>query len=347
MKSLVAAWFVVLVVTTATKVNAQSGSETPVDSKSAMISARADQSINRGLNWLAARQNDDGSFGADRLLKGNTGVCGLAGLAFLSQGSTTDRGLYSAHINRCIDYLLKHASKESGLIDNPEFQSSGPMYGHGFATLFLAEAFGMTDTGPLKPAVERAVALIVATQNEDGGWRYQPNRDDADLSVTVCQIMALRAAKNAGFMVPTRTIDRAIALVRMSQNDDGGFCYQLNGTRESGFARSAAALVGLQSAGVYSGDEIDKGIQYIFNARPASDNLDGSYYYYGHYYAVQAIWQMGGPNRDSWFHSIRDELIKLQQSDGNWASRYSPEYSTSMSLIILQIPNNVLPIFQR
>lgn len=71
-----------------------------------------------------------------------------------------------------------------------------------------------------------AVELIVRTQNSAGGWRYNPAPEDADLSVTVCQMMALRAARNAGIGVAKETIDRAVDYVRRSQNADGGFMYQ-------------------------------------------------------------------------------------------------------------------------
>lgn len=325
----------------------QSSSETSTARIEGQITPAAEKAIDSGLQWLAGRHNVDGTFGDDRLLKGNTGVCGLAGLAFLAQGSGTDRGPYADHIRRCIEYLRTHFDPESGLIDNPDYQSSGPMYGHGFATLFLAEVYGNAGTDSLKPLLEKSVSLIVNSQNPAGGWRYQPRSADADLSVTVCQIMALRATRNAGIFVPTETIDRAVDYIRRSRNDDGGYCYQLDGPRESGFARTAAALVGLQSAGVYRGLEISSGIQYLQQNRPDFRNQEGTYYYYGHYYAIQAFWQVGDPVWQRWFPTIRDELVSLQQTEGHWPGKYSREYSTAMSLIVLQVPNNVLPIFQR
>ena len=74
------------------------------------------------------------------------------------------------------------------------------MYDHGFATLFLAEVYGMTRTPKLRNSLERAVRLIINAQNKEGGWRYEPDSKDADLSVTVCQVMALRAARNAAWL---------------------------------------------------------------------------------------------------------------------------------------------------
>jgi hypothetical protein len=46
-----------------------------------------------------------------------------------------------------------------------------------------------------------AKLLEGAKLNDEAGWRYSPHRSDADISVTIMQVMALRAAKNAGFNV--------------------------------------------------------------------------------------------------------------------------------------------------
>jgi squalene cyclase len=221
------------------------------------------------------------------------------------------------------------------------------MYGHGFATLFLAECYGMSRRSELREKLRKAVLLIVNTQNEDGGWRYLPQRLDADISVTICQVMALRAARNAGLHVPRETIDRCIGYVKDSQNADGGFRYQIQGG-VSAFARSAAGVVALYSAGVYEGPEIDQGIEYLLKFVPKRGVVRReTYYFYGHYYAVQAMWQAGGQPWVEWYEAIRDELRARQHDDGSWRSPISNEYATAMSCIILQVPDNYLPIFQR
>ena len=169
------------------------------------------------------------------------------------------------------------------------------MYGHGFATMFLAECYGMSPRPELREKLSKAVKIIVNSQNKEGGWRYQPVRDDADISVTVCQVMALRAARNAGLFVPNETIDRSIDYVKRSQNADGGFMYMIGTGGESDFPRSAAAVVALYSAGIYKGPEIAKGLDYLMQFMPAEGvTRRESYYFYGHYYAVQAMWQAGG-----------------------------------------------------
>ena len=45
------------------------------------------------------------------------------------------------------------------------------MYSHGFATLFLAEIYGMTGDEQVKEKLQRAVRLIEKTQNPEGGCR--------------------------------------------------------------------------------------------------------------------------------------------------------------------------------
>ncbi len=222
------------------------------------------------------------------------------------------------------------------------------MYGHGFATLFLAEVYGMARHPQLRDRLARAVKLIVNSQNSEGGWRYEPRRNEADLSVTVCQVMALRAARNAGFYVPNSTIDRAVAYVKQCQNPDGGFIYMLTEGGDSSFPRSAAAIVALYSAGIYEGDEIERGLDYLMKF-PPRDNTYGqqSYYLYGHYYAVQAMWHAGGKYWNTWYPAVRDVLVQQQQSNGSWFDAISAEYGTAMACLVLQMPASYLPIFQR
>ena len=181
-------------------------------SLASLITPPTTQAIDNGLKFLAERQLEEGSFGTSGYAR-NVAVCGLSGMAFLSSGSTPTRGPYAQHINRCIEYLLSQTN-DAGFIAAPDATSRGPMYGHGFATLFLCEVYGMSEQSELRDRLGQAVELIVGSQNDEGGWRYQPQPNDADMSMTVCQVMALRAARNAGIAVPRETIDQAIAYVK-------------------------------------------------------------------------------------------------------------------------------------
>jgi hypothetical protein len=306
--------------------------------------------IQAGLKWLEQQQHPNGSFGSVARYQGNVGIAGLAGLAMLSSGSTPERGPYGQAISRVIDYLISCCTP-TGYIIEPDSQVESPMYGHGFATTFLAEALGMSDRDELSKVVRKAVALILQTQNDEGGWRYFPVPKDADASVTVCQLMALRAARNTGISVSKETIDRGVQYIEKCQNPDGGFRYRIFDAQESRFARSAAALVALYTSGVHEGATLEKGRAYLRQFTPGVRAVyDQDFYYYGHYYAAQAAWHAGGDLWDSWYPAIRTELLQRQSSDGRWADTrewFGSEYSTAMALIVLQTPNHLLPIFDR
>lgn len=298
--------------------------------------------VDRGLAWLAKQQQPDGSFGSQSHYGRHVGITGFAGLAFLSSGDTPGRGRYGRAIDGCVDFIIAHGS-ESGLLAAET--SHGPMYGHGFATLFLGEVYGMTNRSDVREALRKATRLIVTTQNQEGGWRYQPVRHDADVSVTVCQVMALRAARNAGLFVEKSVVDKSVQYVLDKQNPDGGFRY-MGPSGTSAFARSAAGVATLQYAGIYRGEAIESGLQYCMRFVP-SDEQSVGHYFYGHYYAAQAMYLAGDAHWKTWWPAIRDELLSKQDQEGYWRGQAGKEYGTAVALIILQMPNRLLPIFQK
>lgn len=315
------------------------------------VTPELDASVTSGLTALAKLQQEDGSFGQSNLGH-NVAITALACLALMADGNLPGRGTYAAQVEKGLEAVLANCT-ETGLIAAET--SHGPMYGHGFATLFLGEVYGMTRGGDetaqsqkLHESLVKAVRLIVQTQNEEGGWRYNPVPNDADVSVTICQIMAMRSARNAGLEVPKGTIDRAVQYVKMCQADDGGFRYQL-GRGGSAWPRSAAGVASLYYAGVYQDQALDRGLRYLMdNALPGRPESGGPHYFYGHYYAVQAMYLAGGENWARWWPAIRDELIARQRPDGTWDDNSAGDaYGTAMALIIMQMPKRYLPIFQK
>lgn len=306
------------------------------------ITTQSRAAIDRGLARLAALQSADGSFGEARSGQA-MGVTSLAMLAFLAEGHLPSRGKYGAQVQKGLDYILKNA-QPTGLIAGEV--SQGPMYGHGYAMLFLGEVYGMTGDKRVREALMKAVKLTVGTQNAEGGWRYHPVPFDADISVTITQIMGLRSARNAGLSVPKATIDRAIVYVRHCQNPtDGGFRYMLN-SGGSAFPRSAAGVASLYYAGVYEDQALKNGLDYLLRQKNEATPGNG-HYFYGQYYAVQAMFLAGGKYWSEWYPRVRDEMVRQQQDSGGWASENGEEYGTAMALIVLEAPNRLLPIFQR
>jgi prenyltransferase beta subunit len=311
------------------------------------ITPQQQEAVRRGLEWLGSHQNRDGGYGAMNGPTSHAAITALAGLAFMQAGNLPGRGQYGENVTKCLNFTLAN-SQESGLIASD--QSHGPMYGHGFATLFLGEVYGMTQDEQVKEKLQRAVRLIERTQNAEGGWRYQPVPFDADISVTICQVMALRAARDAGIKVEKDVIDKSIKYVRSCRNEgDGGFSYVAHQGSGSGFARSAAGVAALYYAGVSEGDDIKRGLAYLKQFQPqnkgASADAEG-HYFYGHYYAVQAMFLAGGDYWTAWYPAIRDQLVSKQdKSAGKWSGDFNDDYATAMALIILQMPNRYLPVY--
>ena len=327
-----------------------------------MITQEADGAITAGLAFLAGQQKTNGQFGTNGYA-GNVAVTSLGALAFMAGGHQPNRGHYGRNVTNALKFVLSTANG-AGFLHNQDGTPHGPMYGHGFGTLFLAEVSGMVHDKALREDVQKklklAVELILSSQTKGGGWRYMPRPNDADISVTICQIMALRAARNAGIAVPKSRVDDCVAYVKSCQDrKEGWFKYMNNGGPSGGgqqaFARTAAGVCALFSAGIYSGEEVDRGLDFLMQYVPTRntgfprvDHPD-MHYYYGHYYAVQAMWTAGGDKWKRWFPAIRDELIdrQRQRGDGSWVDQICQHYATAMACIILQIPNNYLPILQK
>src|SRR5262249_35058440 len=122
-----------------------------------LITAETDRAIRDGLAWLAKQQTADGSFGSGAY-RGSIAVTSLAGLAFMANGSSPGRGPYGPQVDKALQYVMDNTAA-SGFISVPNAVTHGPMYSHGFGTLFLAEAYGMTRRPEIREKLEKAVRL--------------------------------------------------------------------------------------------------------------------------------------------------------------------------------------------
>ncbi len=318
--------------------------------------------IERGLDYISRNQMNDGSF-SERSTGSTVGVTALAALALMGAGNQPNRGKYGRQVALAADFVASMANGPSpGFLTTAESQGGrltsqpAPMYSHGFGTLFLSEVCGMypvaAKAAKVQTALEQAVAFTVAAQNAEGGWRYEPLTQFADVSVTTAQMMALRAARNSGLFVRKSVIDNGAAYIKACQMPDGGFSYW-KGQGYSAFARTAASVVGLYSAGIYEGKDIERGLKYLQQFTPGRQfsprEIPPQHYWYGQYYAALAMWTAGDDYWTPWLPAIRDELLSRQRAGGGtWSDPYhGTVYATAMALIILQLPNNYLPILQK
>ncbi len=306
----------------------------------------------RALDWLAKQQKRgywEANGGQYRVA-----MTALAGMAFVSEGSTTTRGKYASNIEKAVDYLIE-VSQPNGLIGyNQDYHYT---YGHGFSMLFLSQIYGEEeDAGrreQLKKVLTKAVQFCAEAQTTAGGWGYVSAKDGHDFdegSTCVTQVQGLRACRNAGIPVPKEIIDRAKAYIEKCMTGDGGIQYSLKSGGGSRPPITAAALASMFNAGEYENDVTKKMLAYCEkNVWPASGNnsLHG-HWHYTHLYYAQVMYRLGDEKFNKYFNDVSKDILRKQSANGSWQEGHiGPVYTTAINVTILLMDNGYLPIYQR
>jgi hypothetical protein len=302
----------------------------------------------------------------------------LAGMAFLMEGSTLREGKYRDEVRGATEWLMQRA-QPNGLIGSPDSRSEGGryMYGHGFALLFLSCIVGDEDNVvrrvELVRICEKAAKYCHDAQTHRGGWGYLSAKEGDDFdegSVTVTQLQALRAARNAGIVVPADAIKKAQKYLKDCTNHEGGIIYSksLSGGEGRPALTAAAVCCGF-SAGDYDSPMVKKWLAY---GRPymrsPSDTARLDNVEYLRYYQAQAVYALGDTRWRRLFtdekeedvitwtvyrDELYDDLMRTQRADGSWyednwaARRVGAVYVTAVYLAVMQLDKGCLPIYQR
>lgn len=328
----------------------------PAEVDKVVVDEKTEALIKGALKYLASKQKPNGSWVANND-EHPIAMTGYTLMAFMAAGHTPGEGDYGRHVANGVQYLL-NASRADGYITSEGAASGGKksnMYDHGIATIALAEVYGQNQDDKVRDKLEKAIKLIVSCQNKEGGWRYSPKPESADISVTVLQVVALRAAKNSGIEVPQKTIDNAVAYVKNCYDKkSGGFTYQPR-NNQPGFARTAAAIYSLQVCGLYDDELVKRGSKFLQD-RKAGDN---EWFTYGHFYAAPAQYMIGGDTWKKWYDHIREMLSKkVKTSDADATIAYwepfegqgrgvGPVYATAVYTTMLAMPYHYIPLYQR
>jgi hypothetical protein len=337
------------------------------------MSAEQRKAVQKGLEWMARNQHKDGhweAFGGQYPMT----MTGLGGMCLLMEGSTIREGKYKDNIRRAADWVMAH-SMPNGMLGNPNMpgEAGRYMYGHGFSTLFLACVVGEEEEGDrrrrLVDILERACKFSHAAQTNRGGWGYVSAREGSNFdegSVTVTQVQALRAARNAGIIVPQEAIKMAQKYLSDSTSASGGVVYSLGGGGggDGRPALTAAAIACGFSTGDYKSPLIKKWFRFCKQNVPLLGGGRFGHDEYTHYYYAQAIYMLGEDRyaRDiepgareseqlkwsTYRKATFENLYRTQSSDGSWSGGHvGPVFITAVHLTILQLDNAALPIYQR
>ena len=313
--------------------------------------------VTQGLDWLVFQQHKLGHWTAQGRYP--TAMTSLAGLAFLCEGSTTTQGKYAENVRRAVDFLTRR-SRDNGLIG--DFDDERYTYGHGFAMLFLSQVLGEEEDldrrRELTEVLTKAVLFTGQAQTRAGGWGYVSAKDGNGFdegSTTITQVQGLRGCRNAGIPVPKEIIDKAVGYIhKCTDPTDGGVHYSSKGGG-SRPAITAAAVACLYNAGEYDDTFVPKMMEYCrAKLKPKSSDNFG-HWHYAHFYYAQVMYREGADKWEQYIQEIRKRLlreanvIRLGEIDvAVWKQGYiGPVYTTALNLIILQLDNSYLPIYQR
>lgn len=321
------------------------------------LRSRVEASVNLGLDYLAETLTEQGCY--DAKYGRTTAVPALAGMAFLSAGHIPGEGPYGDKINRIIDYIVNSAqtvqigpTANSGYFGKTE---NGRMYAHSIATLFLSEVSGMVDPErqeKINAVLPDAVRLLLDAQavkkevQHEGGWRYEPNSPDSDMSCSGWALMALRSAKLNGSPVPDKAIDRAVGYIKKSYDrTQGSFGYQNASGNE--ITLTGAGILCLELCGRHNDEASRRAVQYLetrFQQLASQERR-----FYGLYYTSQGLFQTGGEAWNAFASWMYETWIPRQEKNGSWnqGEENSTPYQTSLCILAFTVPYRQLPIYHR
>lgn len=339
-----------------------------------------DRALDRAVSYLVRQQAEDGSISkesqrrrrGDGIAQNSTALTSLAVMAIASLGhSPTDETPEGRALRNAMECVLDgRRQRQDGYFGSAD---GSRMYGHGIAALMLGEMLGMginrEQDQQIRSRLASAIELILRSQRVGkesrfrGGWRYEPESNDADLSVTVWQVMALRSARNAGLAVPKEAIDQAADYIRRSYSARGrregigevqaaGFAYQPGG--QGTYAMASAGLLSLQVCGLYDDPIVMGASDWLLGAQPSWET---QWFFYGTYYYAQGMHQRGGRHADDGRRVVQSILLAHQEQQGPNAGSWNPHsdqerdagrpYATAMAILSLSVKYHYLPIYQR
>ncbi len=310
---------------------------------------RLEKAIDRALVFLETMQDADGAWTSAK--QKNPAVSSLAMMAFLSAGHVPGEGIHRKALDRGIRWVLQQ-QQPSGI-----FATDGghEMYHHGICTLMLAEMSGMTDAKlakEIRPKLETAVKIILQGQRTQasiykGGWRYRVESNDADLSITGWQILALRSARHLGCDVPADRLDLALQFLDKCRDfRSGAYTYLPGGKITSACTATGILVTQLRGKENTPSRETLQAASYLMQHLPQPGQ---EHFYYATYYTAQAIFQLRKNYWQLYRPQLHRALLDTQQVNGSWLTSepQGPTYATAMAVLALTVEYQLLPIYQR
>jgi hypothetical protein len=300
-----------------------------------------DEAVVKGLQWLKANQNPNGSWGTVH----HAAMTGLALLAYFGHCETPVSDEFGESCLKAIVYLVGVGTKNDGMV-SANARSQPGCYEHAIATYALGESATFCkdlkiDVPNLMEVTQKAGQFIIDNQHDSGGWAYSYAKTDGhpDTSIVGWQLQALKACShtNIKYEKMDKAVDKGLDYLARMQSPNGDFGYTGPGGRPG---LTGVGVLCHQMWGKDKSKEVRNGVRYMDdNFKLEWESAD----IYSHYYASQAMMQAGGAYWKKYNSHFRDELLKNQNPDGSWKMPghkmhgANPVYVNTLCILMLEV----------
>lgn len=220
--------------------------EKQVATRPAPSPAEIEAGIGRGVDFLVANQNKDGSWGSARNTKGlnifapipgahhafRAAVTSMAVAALIETGAADEREDARAALAKGEAFLLE----KLGSVRRATGDAMYNVWAHSYGITALVGLHQRSDDeahkAVLADSIRQQIKMLEKYESVDGGWGYydfryqtkQPSSSSISFT-TATGLVALKQAKDIGIEVPERLVKRAYDATMRQQQPDFTYAY--------------------------------------------------------------------------------------------------------------------------
>ncbi len=270
------------------------------------------------LQWLASRQQADGSWGTDSPYK--TAITGLALISFLK----ADSDLHQKHIHTIqkAAQFIRKSQTEKGRYGQAGSYSA---YNHALATAAMVNYRRLYPDTAIRKSAIKAVSCI--TQTQDSSQNSRILGTSSRIPEVIWETYALIEARNNGWNGLENAINTSIQWLEKSRRNQGrniDMAGQMLGTADPEkeslirFFLLADSRAGTDNSKHISGRDFSR-----------------------YFFLTQALGHSTDNRARQWIKDIRENVSRLQGIDGKWKPAHASQntgglvYSTALATLCL------------
>ncbi len=313
------------------------------------ITPATKRSIDRGTSWLIQAMRIDGSLGTDRGRPPDLSCTAMFGLVLLSQGNTVLAGPNRDELRQVLDAVLDMvervtaSSSHTGSVTLVQ-RKIGRNADLFISALFLSQLQGEAGYAEkdVRHALEKLTQAVCLAQQKDGTWGEE---SWAPVLGTVLGWECLRAASSSGLKVDasaTAAGDALLKQLKSAPTNGDNWMFE--------FYKNASSIRVLYSMNYRHDPVFESSVERIMKIAREDDRpffQAGGEEFLAFYLVTECLLQERNERWQSWYPSVRDKIVRVQNSDGSWTGHHcitARTFCTAAALLTLQAANLYMPV---